>query len=337
MEDAFEDDDVTDSDGGAVYHYTVGAEEAGGRVDKYLSGVCTDLSRARLQGLISQGQILLNSSVLAMASRKVEVGDVLEVRVPAVVPCKPQAQDIPLDVVFEDDDLMVINKPAGLVVHPGAGNPDGTLVNALLHYCAGALSGINGVARPGIVHRLDKETSGLMVVAKSDLAHHHLAAQLADRSLRRVYQALVLGVPVPLKGAVDRPIGRDRHNRLKMSVVGNARRDAKTHYLVKQDFSGACSLVECRLETGRTHQIRVHMEALGHPLVGDPLYGPQPTALAAKLRKGGYDEGVVGSFAAFPRQALHAQEICFIHPVTEEEMSFSSSLPDDFSNLLKLL
>ncbi len=317
--------------------YDVGADDVGVRADKYLGKVCSEFSRSRLQGLIADGQVLLNGAVMSTASVKTEEGDVFSVSVPDAVPCEPQPEDIALDVVYEDDDVIVINKPAGLVVHPGAGNWSGTLVNALLHHCGDSLSGIGGVVRPGIVHRLDKDTSGLIMVAKNDYAHQSLSDQLADRSLSRVYHAIVFGVPMPIKGSVDRPIGRHRHNRLKMSVMSNSLRDARTHYLVLENFSEALSLVECKLESGRTHQIRVHMEAMGHPVIGDALYGVQQTALISNLKKGGYCIDVIKELLSLRRQMLHAKEICFIHPRTENEMVFSCELPSDMSNVLKIL
>lgn len=317
--------------------YEVGADDIGVRADKYLGKVCADFSRSRLQGLIADGQVLLNGKVLSTASLKTEEGDVFSVSIPEAVPCEPQPEDIPLDVVYEDDDVIVINKPAGLVVHPGAGNWSGTLVNALLHHCGDSLSGIGGVVRPGIVHRLDKDTSGLIMVAKNDHSHQHLSEQLADRSLSRVYNTFVFGVPMPIKGTVDRAIGRHRHNRLKMSVMSNAPREARTHYLVLENFSDAVSLVECKLESGRTHQIRVHMEAIGHPVLGDTLYGVQQTALISNLKKGGYSSDIIKNILSLERQMLHAKEISFIHPRTEEEMTFSCDLPEDMSKALKSL
>lgn len=320
--------------------YTVDENGVGQRADKYLCGVC-DISRSRLQALIEQGYVMLNGDVLKTSSRRLENNDILTVRVPEVAPAKQMAEDIPLNIVYEDDDLLVINKQAGLVVHPGAGNHGGTLVNALLHHCGDSLSGIGGVERPGIVHRLDKDTSGLMLVAKNDYAHQYLAEQLADRSLSRTYMALVVGVPMPVKGVVDRAIGRDRHNRLKMSVVGNAKREARTHYRIERSFGKALSLVECTLETGRTHQIRVHMEAIGHPLIGDPLYGAQPTFIRSKLKNGinldFYDPDLADKIINFPRQFLHACRISFLHPATEEEMFFEVDLPSDMINILELL
>lgn len=323
-----------------TFEYTVDEDGVAKRADKFLSDVC-ELTRSRLQALIGQECVLLNGSVLKTASKKLELNDIISVRVPLAVKAQQLAEDIPLKVVYEDDDLLVIDKPAGLVVHPGAGNQAGTLVNALLHHCGDTLSGIGGVERPGIVHRLDKDTSGLMLVAKNDHAHQYLAAQLADRSLSRVYLALVLGTITPLKGSVERPIGRHKHNRLKMSVVGNALREARTYYKVIQEFGKACSLIECRLDTGRTHQIRVHMEALGHPLLGDPLYGAQRTAISSALRNkmscGDYEAEIIDLILNFPRQFLHAFQIKFIHPRTEEEMFFEVDMPQDMSNVLNLL
>ncbi len=317
--------------------YTVCEAEVGIRADKYLGQVCDALSRSRLQGLISDGHVLLNGEPLKQASLKTEEGDVYTVRLPEPEKCEPEAEDIPLDIVYEDDDVVVINKAAGMVVHPGAGNWTGTLVNALLHHCGESLSGIGGVVRPGIVHRLDKGTSGLIMVAKNDHAHQSLSEQLADRTLSRVYYALVYDVPMPIKGAVNRPIGRHRHDRLKMSVMSNSPREARTFYHVIDRYGDACSLVECKLESGRTHQIRVHMEAIGNPVIGDPLYGVQPTGLSSKLRKAGYASEIIEGIMALNRQMLHAKEICFVHPVTEEAMVFSCDLPDDFSKALKTL
>jgi 23S rRNA pseudouridine1911/1915/1917 synthase len=315
----------------------VGAEEHGQRLDKALSQMQSALSRSRLQSLIEDGAVRVGGVVVTNTSRKVKLGEQIEIDVPAAVSARPEPENIALDIVFEDADLIVLNKPAGLVVHPGAGHARGTLVNALLYHCAGSLSGIGGVMRPGIVHRLDKDTSGLMLVAKSDRAHQSLAAQLEDRSLSRVYETLVLKVPMPRKGVVDLPIGRDARQRLKMAIKGQGARAARTHYHVISPFGEALALVECTLETGRTHQIRVHMAALGHPVIGDPLYGPQPTAVGAALKKSGYAPESLEACRAFKRQALHARDIAFIHPVTDEEMAFTSSLPDDFSNLLKSL
>ena len=317
--------------------FTVDADSVKQRADKFLSHVCDDLSRSRLQGLIADGCVSLNGKPLNSASIKVKEGDVFSLLMPDPVSAEPEAEDIPLDIVYEDDDVLVVNKQAGMVVHPGAGNWSGTLVNALLFHCGDSLSGIGGVVRPGIVHRLDKDTSGLMMVAKNDQAHQHLSEQLSDRSLSRIYHALVLDIPMPIKGVVDRPIGRHRNNRLKMSVMSNALRDARTHYKMIENFRDALALVECKLETGRTHQIRVHMEDLGYPLIGDPLYGPQQTSLISKMKKANYPNDIIREFIEFPRQALLAREISFLHPKTEEEMRFTCDMPDDICKLLKNL
>lgn len=320
-----------------TYHLTITAEQAGHRADKAIAALCEDLSRTRIQTLIGEGSILLNHEVLSDASVKLAEGDEVVVDVPPAVAADPPAENIKLDIVYEDDDLLVINKAAGMVVHPGAGNYTGTLVNALLYHCGDSLSGIGGVARPGIVHRLDKDTSGLMIVAKNDSTHRHLTAQLSERSLSRVYHAIVLGVPVPPLGKVDLPIGRHPSNRMKMAVRRRGGgRAAVTHYSVQKNFGGAFALVECVLETGRTHQIRVHMEAAGHPLIGDQLYGPQDTAVKAALRRLGIEKKA-DEVLAFGRQALHAAAIKFIHPGSGEELFFEADPPNDFSNLLKLL
>ncbi len=307
----------------------------GMRADKFLSAVCEDLSRSRLQGLIIDGRVSVDGVVLKSGSLKTKEGAEFCVRVPPPIPSDPIAQNIPLDIIYEDEDLLVINKAAGMVVHPAAGNWDGTLVNALLYHCGDSLSGIGGVMRPGIVHRLDKDTSGLIMVAKNDHAHKHLSAQLADRSLSRLYHALVLDIPLPIKGSIDRPIGRHRHNRLKMSVMSNSPRDACTHYKVIKNYNNAMALVECRLETGRTHQIRVHMEALGHSIIGDPIYGPQQTALIARMKNGGYNVDSIRKFIEFPRQFLFAKKISFIHPRDGEVMNFECNPADDMVDLLK--
>lgn len=309
----------------------------GVRLDKALTELCEDLSRARIQALIKDGQVSVNGFVEKSASIKIEEADEVVIIIPEVVEATPRAENIPLNIVYEDDHLLVINKPAGLVVHPGAGNWDGTLVNALLHHCGDSLSGIGGVARPGIVHRLDKDTSGLMIVAKNDKAHAGLSEQLSDRSLSRVYHALVFGTMMPITGVIDKPLGRDLKNRQKMAVTAKNSKEAITNYKVLKEYRGALSLVECKLETGRTHQIRVHMAHKKHPLIGDPLYGGQPTAIRAGLKKAEYDPAKIEEVIAFPRQALHAKSISFIHPILDEEFSFDSDYADDFSNLLNLL
>ena len=320
-----------------VLSFVIEEEFAGQRLDKALASIQSDYSRARIQSLLEDGAVQLNGSVFSKASYKVTAGDEIILSVPEAVAAEPEPEDIPLDIVYEDEDLLVINKQVGLVVHPGAGNHTGTLVNALLYHCGDELSGIGGVMRPGIVHRLDKDTSGLIVVAKNDKAHKGLAAQLEDRSLSRIYKALVLGVPVPLKGKIDMPIGRDPRNRLKMAVNVRGGKEARTFFKVERDFGGIFSLVECKLESGRTHQIRVHMAAHKNPLIGDPLYGPQKTAVQAALRKLEIEDAAQEAFLSFPRQVLHAQSISFVHPITKKHMEFDNSLPCDISKLLKII
>lgn len=315
----------------------VGESLVGSRADKALAALYDDFSRARLQKLIDEGAVRLNGAVLTAASTKVVEGDVFEVIVPEPVAAEPVAQDIPLDVVYEDDDLLVINKPVGLVVHPGAGNWEGTMVNALLHHCGDSLSGIGGVLRPGIVHRLDKDTSGLMVVAKNDHAHHFLSEQLADRSLSRVYLALVVDVPVPIKGVIDRPLARDKKNCLKMAVAAKGGKEARTHYHMLEAFGQSFALVECKLETGRTHQIRVHMQSVGCPIVGDPLYGAQPTKVNKNIRDYSKDIDLKNKIESLQFQLLHATAISFIHPSTEEVMEFQVDMPESFAIVLDAL
>tara|TARA_B100001989_G_scaffold251270_2_gene230116 strand:+ start:4333 stop:5328 length:996 start_codon:yes stop_codon:yes gene_type:complete len=314
--------------------YVVGDEGFAQRVDKYLTGV-SDLSRARIQSLVQEGCIYIDGQVLKTASQKLKGGEHLTLTLPDLKSAVPKPENIPLEIVYEDEALIVLNKAAGMVVHPGAGNHEGTLVNALLHHCKGSLSGIGGVERPGIVHRLDKDTSGLMVVAKTDHAHNSLSAQLADRSLSRIYEAIVLGVPMPLKGKIDKPIGRSGSNRLKMSVKGRGAKEAVTFYKVLEQFEDVFSLVECKLQTGRTHQIRVHMQSIDYPLIGDPLYGPQITKLRSKIKPFRELLDNKDIILNFSRQALHAREISFVHPVTENVMIFEAERPMDMGNLLK--
>lgn len=320
-----------------ITHITIDHQYAGQRLDKVCVVLFPDISRERLKQLIHNGGIRISGVEAIKPSIKVESGQTILFQIPDAVDPDPEPENIPLDIVYEDDELIVINKQAGLVVHPGAGNWTGTLVNALLYHCGDSLSGIGGVKRPGIVHRLDKDTSGLMLVAKNDAAHAHLSAQLSDRSLTRVYEAFVWNVPMPMLGTIDLPIGRDYKNRLKQAVrhgEGNAR-EAITHYKTLKSYGEAVSLVECRLQTGRTHQIRVHMAAKGYPLVGDPLYGGQATMQSARIKDmDAADKPVVLNF---PRQALHAKSIAFVHPLTNEKMSFSADFPEDLKNLSKIL
>jgi len=342
-EDALLDDDLDgddqdgdDQDGGALsdtgaaattYRVAIGADAAGQRLDRVLASALPSLSRSRLKALIGDGAVTEGARVIDDASMRVKPGQCFEVAVPPPVAAAPEPQAIPLSIVYEDDQVIVLDKPAGMVVHPAAGNAEGTLVNALLAHCAGGLSGIGGVARPGIVHRLDKDTSGLMVVAKTDAAHAGLTAQFAGHALARTYVAVVRGVPRPARGTIDAPVGRSPRNRKKMAVVAGGRR-AVTHYVVDRILAGGeASVVTCRLETGRTHQIRVHMTHIGHSVAGDPLYGGAPRGqgpAAVAMRR-------------FPRQALHAAGLAFRHPTTGEALSFTAPLPKDVKELIDCL
>lgn len=302
----------------------VPAQAEGWRLDKALAVALPEFSRERLKSLIVDGRVhTASGSPAGDPSAKVSVGSAFDLSIPPPAPLENEAQDIPLAVVHEDEHLIVVDKPAGLVVHPAAGNLDGTLVNALLHHCEGSLSGIGGVARPGIVHRIDKDTSGLIVAAKTDLAHEGLARQFAEHSIDRRYRAIAAGLPNPLSGTIDAPLARSTANRKKIAIVADGRgKRAVTHYRLVTPLKGA-SLIECRLETGRTHQVRVHMASIGHPLLGDPVYGrtrPEHRAVLSRL--------------GFTRQALHAAYIGFIHPYSGERLAFESNVPDDMQALL---
>ena len=313
-----------------TYTVTVTQDKARDRLDRFLAGAVPPLSRSRLKGLIELGQVTRDGATVTEAAAKVKVGEVYGVFVPAAVPAVPRPQAIPLNVVYEDDDLIIIDKSPGMVVHPATGHPDGTLVNALLAHCGSSLSGIGGVTRPGIVHRLDKGTSGLMLAAKNDIAHRHLAAQLEERKLERRYKALVWGRLRPGQGKVEGPIGRSPANRKKMAVVKKGGKPALTRYRVLASVGTAASLVECRLTTGRTHQIRVHMAKLGYPVIGDPLYGGGP-----KGRLKGAPETVRQALKTLDNQALHAFLLAFNHPESEVKIEFESELPNYFKKLVK--
>ncbi|PHZ85231.1 RluA family pseudouridine synthase [Paremcibacter congregatus] len=337
---------------------TVDSETEGLRLDKFLSQSVPDISRSRLKNLVTEGEVQLapaaspsTPATINDPSYRVKRGDQFFFTLPDTTEPVPVGQDIPLDVVYEDDQLIVINKAAGMVVHPAPGNPDGTLVNALIYHCGDSLSGINGVKRPGIVHRIDKDTSGLMVAAKTDRAHAKLAKQFAKHSLERAYQAVVWGVPNPAAAEIHKKIGRDPRNRLKMSVVpyeSKRGRDAITHYRVLrrlepkrktfergdaiQKLAPSLSLVECRLETGRTHQVRVHMASIRHPLVGDPFYGK-----AGPIMSKNFSDEAQQALLDFKRQALHAYVIGFVHPTTGETLTFEAELPNDMKRLISAL
>jgi len=299
---------------------------AGWRLDRALAASIPTLSRERLKSLIRSGAVDSGGTLLRDPALKVRGTENLQLAVPEPEPARNEPQDIPLRVVFEDEHLLVVDKPAGLVVHPAAGNRDGTLVNALLHHCGGSLSGIGGVARPGIVHRIDKDTSGLLVVAKTDVTHEGLARQFAAHSIDRRYLAIVSGVPKTADGTVDAPLARSAANRKKIAIVAGRRgKRAVTHWRRVSVLRDA-ALVECRLETGRTHQVRVHMASIGHPLVGDPVYG-----------RAGKTHGKLLKELQFYRQALHAAELGFIHPVTKRRLSFASAMPADMQQLFKAL
>jgi 23S rRNA pseudouridine1911/1915/1917 synthase len=312
------------------------AADDGVRLDRVLASRVSELSRSRIKALVLAGQVTIDGELILDPGRKVRADNAIAIAVPAPEPAVPRAEPIPLDIVYEDDAIIVIDKPKGLVVHPAAGNWTGTLVNALIAHCGDSLSGIGGVRRPGIVHRLDKDTTGLLVVAKTDSAHRKLAAQFADHgrtgALERAYLAFAWGVPARAKGTIDKPIDRHPQARDKMAVRSGGR-PAVTHWQVLERYAGTdekdvASLVECRLETGRTHQIRVHLAAIGHPLLGDSVYGPGFKTKAKQL-----PERAREALAALDRQALHAHILALEHPVTGELLQFRSELPADLAAL----
>ena len=322
--------------------FTVAAEEAGLRLDRWLAGHLPDMSRARVQALIGAGAVRLGRQTIGEANRRVKPAEVYDIRVPAPVEADVAGEAMDLDVVYEDADVIVIDKPAGLVVHPAAGHAGGTLVNALIAHCGASLSGIGGVMRPGIVHRLDKDTSGLLVVAKNDAAHHALSEQFkahgADGRLERTYHALVWGVPAQAKGQIDVPLARSLSNRLKIAVTkSGAGRHAVTHYRVIDTYPGtsglpAASLVELQLETGRTHQIRVHLAHIGHPVLGDPLYGT-----GHKTRINTLPAAAQEAVGKLERQALHAVGLGFEHPRRARKMAFESKFPKELQEIIAAL
>lgn len=289
----------------------------GVRLDKFLDDYLEEYTRSRIQKLIEDGDVLING-LSVKPSYKIKLGDEINISVPELKEPEIVAEEIPLDIVYEDEDMLVINKPQGMVVHPAAGNYNGTLVNALMAYCGDSLSGINGEKRPGILHRIDKDTSGLLLVAKNDMAHQGLAEQIKEHSLTRAYKALAYGNFKQTEGTINLPIGRHPVDRKKMAVTYRNSREAITHYKVLKTYQGY-SLVECRLETGRTHQIRVHLTNMGHSIVGDPIYGSRKCSFPLK------------------GQLLHAWQVGFIHPRNGEYMEFSSELPQHFLDVLNKL
>ena len=321
------------TDRNSILHVT--AAQKGERLDRTLAQA-SDLSRSRLKNLILAGAVTVGQCTIRDPGHRVNAGDAISVTIPPDAPAEPQGEDIPLAIVHEDDALIVIDKPKGLVVHPAAGNQSGTLVNALIAHCGASLSGIGGVKRPGIVHRLDKDTTGLMVIAKTDKAHRALSAQFADHGrtgdLEREYLAFVWGAPDRPKGAIDAPLGRHPHARDKQAIRPDGR-EAVTHWELLEKYPGidgkpVASLLACRLETGRTHQIRVHLAHLGHPLLGDDTYGPGFKTKAVHLSENGRQ-----ALLALGRQALHAHILGFQHPKTGDILRFQSRLPDDLASL----
>jgi 23S rRNA pseudouridine1911/1915/1917 synthase len=321
------DEDDAEEPSLEILNVELPAELVGQRLDKALAAAIPELSRARIQALIAAGRVSRAGAPLTDASAKAAAG-AYEVEAPPPEPSEVEAQDIPLTVLFEDAHLIVIDKPAGMAVHPAPGSPDKTLVNALLHHCRGGLSGVGGVARPGIVHRLDKDTSGVMVAAKTDAAHTGLAAQFARHDIERMYVALARGAPRPPRGRIETRIGRSPHDRKKMAVLKSGGRIAITDYATEKVFGPQAkplaSRLACRLQTGRTHQIRVHLASKGSPCLGDPLYGSGPPAPAVRAAI---------AEAGLERQALHAAVLGFVHPVTLERLRFETPLPADMAAL----
>lgn len=299
------------------YCFTVEAEQENERLDKYLNNLLTECSRTYIQKLIKEGSVTVNDKPVK-ASLLLHMEDEVSITVPQPVLPEIRPQDIPLDIIYEDDDLIVINKPKNMVVHPAAGHFDNTLVNAVMYHCKGHLSGINGVMRPGIVHRIDKDTTGLLVICKNDVCHNDIAVQLKEHAIQRTYHAVVCGIIKENEGTIDQPIGRHPNDRKKMSVNHKNGKPAITHYQVLERFS-QYTYIKCNLETGRTHQIRVHMASLGHPLLGDEIYGKK----SARFQTDG--------------QTLHAKTLGFIHPSTKEPVMFDSPLPEYFERILTVL
>ena len=320
------------ADQGNRYEIEAAPGDTGERLDRLFAVRLPEFSRSRVKALIEAGHASTGGRTITEPSHKVKAGQLFALIVPDATPAEPKAQAIALEVLYEDAALIVINKPAGLVVHPAPGNPEATLVNALIAHCGASLSGIGGVQRPGIVHRLDKDTSGLMVAAKTDAAHQALSAAFARRDIERAYLALVWGRPAPREGRVEGAIGRDPANRKRMAMVSRGGKTALTTYKTVESFGTAATVVECRLATGRTHQIRVHMASIGHPVIGDPVYGRTTAARLKALGPAG-----AAAVQALGRQALHATVLGFRHPLTQEPMRWAVGLPSDIANVMAVL
>ena len=298
------------------------------RVDLYLSNRMLDISRSRLKLLIKEGYVNQNKVKITDPNHRINNSDYILINIPKPLPSIPKGENIPLEIHYEDDFLIVINKQSGLVVHPGAGNPNGTLVNALISHCGEGLTGVGGVERPGIVHRIDKDTSGLLVIAKNDTAHNNLSEQFSNHTIKREYETVVFGILKETKGKIETFIKRSSTNRVKMSVNLKVGKNAITHYEVKNTFGMVASHLICRLETGRTHQIRVHMSHIGNSIIGDQIYKSSKIKLSQEIRE---------KISFFDRQALHARSLSFVHPKTNKIMDFNVSPPDDFMKLISVL
>lgn len=318
---------MTDAPQAEYRDATIEPAQAGERLDRALARRFGDLSRTRIKHLVEEGLVAVDGATITDPSWRVKPGQHCTLILPPPTAAEPEPQLMPLDIRYEDEHLIVLSKPAGLVVHPAPGNPDRTLVNALLAHCGTSLTGIGGVKRPGIVHRLDKDTSGLMVVAKTDLTHERLAADFAARRMERAYLALVWGVPAQRSGEIKGAIGRNPANRKTMAVVTRGGKRAVTHYRVLRAYGTVASLLECRLATGRTHQIRVHLTSIGHPVIGDPIYG------RSRGRRRHVPEPIRTALETFPRQALHAAKLGFVHPVSGEKKFFADEFPLDINML----
>ena len=303
----------------------------GQRIDKFLSECFPEVSRSQIQKLIAMGNVVCDDVTVGDNSYKIKEGESFVLTMPEAVPAEPMPQNLDLPILYQDEDIVVVNKPAGMVVHPAAGAPDKTMVNALLYHCKD-LSGIGGVKRPGIVHRIDKETSGILVVAKNDNAHKFLCEQFAEHTIERTYYAVVFGCPQPINGTIIGDIRRSPYDRKKMAIVTKGGKHAVTHYKVIENFKNVASLVKCNLETGRTHQIRVHMSKNGHNLLGDKVY-----VKAKKIVDKTIDVEIKNFLNNFTRQALHAQSLGFVHPKTKEKMFFEAPMPDDMALLIEIL